>query len=177
MKKAIVLFLVCIVLYITLTNNKDTVIIPDKSIRFRIIANSNTKQDQELKLRIKDDINKKLLKLLNESNSIEQSRTIIKKNMKEINNIVSSSLQNNKSYQKYDVNFGKNYFPEKTYRGLKYKEGVYESLVVTLGEGKGENWWCVLFPPLCLVDAEDNRTDNVEYRFLVKQIIDKFSKK
>ena len=69
----------------------------------------------------------------------------------------------------YTVDFGYNYFPEKKYRGLKYKEGYYESLVITIGEGKGDNWWCVLFPNLCLVDLE-NKT-NVEYKsWIVEQI-------
>ena len=60
----------------------------------------------------------------------------------------------------------------KDYVGVKYPEGEYESLVITLGEGKGDNWWCVLFPPLCLVEAEEH-TD-VEYKFFVKEIIDKY---
>lgn len=65
-----------------------------------------------------------------------------------------------------------NYFPEKEYKGVKYDEGYYESLVITLGEGKGKNWWCVLFPPLCLVEAEES--DKVEYKFFIKELIDKY---
>ena len=66
-----------------------------------------------------------------------------------------------------------NYFPEKEYKGTIYKEGKYESLVITLGNGQGNNFWCVLFPPLCLLDEEDETT-NVEYTSLVKEIIDKY---
>ena len=65
------------------------------------------------------------------------------------------------------------YFPKKEYKGVEYNEGNYESLVITLGEGKGDNWWCVLFPPLCLIDAEE-QTSDVEYKFLVKEIIKHF---
>lgn len=68
--------------------------------------------------------------------------------------------------------FGFNYFPSKKYKGITYKDGYYESLVVTLGEGKGDNWWCVLFPPLCLLEAEES-TD-VEYKSYVKELIDKY---
>ena len=54
------------------------------------------------------------------------------------------------------------------------EEGYYESLVITLGKGNGENWWCVLFPPLCLMEGEDNNTDEVEYKSFVKEMIDKY---
>ena len=72
------------------------------------------------------------------------------------------------------MNYGINYFPEKKYKGVIYEEGYYESLVITLGKGNGENWWCVLFPPLCLMEGEDNNTDEVEYKSFVKEMIDKY---
>ena len=75
---------------------------------------------------------------------------------------INKIFKDNKYNMEYTVDFGYNYFPEKKYRGLKYEEGYYESLVITIGEGKGDNWWCVLFPNLCLVDLE-NKT-NVEYK-------------
>ena len=69
----------------------------------------------------------------------------------------------------YKINFGYNYFPAKEYRNIKYKEGYYESIVITIGNGEGNNWWCFLFPNLCLVDLQ-NKTD-IEYKsWLVKQI-------
>ena len=69
------------------------------------------------------------------------------------------------------------YFPKKKYKGITYKEGNYESLVITLGEGAGDNFWCVLFPPLCLIEADETSNDNVEYKFFVKELIDKYLKK
>ena len=66
-----------------------------------------------------------------------------------------------------------NYFPEKEYKGVVYEEGEYESLVITLGNGLGENFWCVLFPPLCLLDTEEE-PENVEYTSFVKEVIDKY---
>ena len=65
-------------------------------------------------------------------------------------------------------------FPEETYKGITYEAGKYESLLVTLGEGKGDNWWCVLFPPLCLMEAEETNTDEVEYKSFIKEIIEKY---
>ena len=74
----------------------------------------------------------------------------------------------------YDISYGNNYFPEKTYKGIKYSEGNYESLVIKLGEGLGKNWWCVLFPPLCQLDNVKNLEDN-EYKFFANDIINKFN--
>ena len=74
----------------------------------------------------------------------------------------------------YRINFGLNYFPQKKYKGIKYEEGLYESLLITLGEGKGNNWWCVLFPPICLLEAEETETNEVEYKSFIKEIIEKY---
>ena len=70
----------------------------------------------------------------------------------------------------YTINYGYNYFPKKTYRNKTYEEGEYESLVITLGEGKGNNFWCILFPPLCMVDEDQN---DIEYKSFIKEVINK----
>ena len=77
------------------------------------------------------------------------------------------------SVKGYQVSFGRNYFPEKTYKGIVYDAGYYESLVVTLGKGEGDNWWCVLFPPLCLLEADESE-EEVEYKFFFQELIDKY---
>ena len=74
------------------------------------------------------------------------------------------------------IHYGLNYFPKKEYKGVIYEEGYYESLVVTLGNGNGDNWWCVLFPPLCLLEAQETNTQDVEYKFFVQDLIDKYMK-
>ena len=68
-----------------------------------------------------------------------------------------------------------NYFPKKVYKGVTYEAGNYESLVITLGDGLGKNWWWVMFPPLCLLEAEETEeTTEVEYKFFIKELIDKY---
>ena len=74
----------------------------------------------------------------------------------------------------YNIDFGYHYFPNKEYKGIEYDEGYYESILVKIGKGEGNNWWCVLFPPLCLLEAEEST--EVEYKFFVQEIIDKFLK-
>ena len=87
----------------------------------------------------------------------------------DINNIFS----NNNYKMDYNINFGYNYFPAKQFKGHTYEEGYYESLVVTLGEGKGANWWCVLFPPLCLIEASEEDYDEITYTSYIKELIAK----
>lgn len=164
-KLTIVLFIVVSIL--VLYNEKNNILIPDNAIRFRIISNSNSDKDQELKLTIKDEVEKELFNILGNTNDIGEARYLINNNIDKIDNIV------NKYNVNYDINYGENYFPIKEYKGITYKEGNYESLVITLGEGRGENWWCVLFPPLCLLD-EQNNLDNYEYEFYVSHLINYF---
>ena len=80
-----------------------------------------------------------------------------------------------KSYNiPYNINYGTNYFPTKNYKGVMYPAGNYDSLVITLGKGAGSNFWCVLFPPLCLLDNEKEDVGEVDYKFYVKKLLDRF---
>lgn len=169
MKKFIMSLLIILFLIFGL---KDKIIIPDNAIRLRIIASSNDDYDQEIKLKVKDKVEDEMYKILDNTYSIALAKNRIENNLLNIDNVVKNTLKENNYNKSYKINFGKNYFPEKTYKGITYEEGMYESLVVTLGNGKGDNWWCVLFPPFCLIEAEDS--DEVEYRFKIKEILDKY---
>ena len=87
---------------------------------------------------------------------------------------VETTLNQLNASSEYTINYGMNYFPEKEYKGIKYEEGEYESLVITLGDGLGENFWCILFPPLCLLEAEETEKDEVEYTSFIQEIINKY---
>lgn len=174
MKKIVICIIIFLVIYFIPKNTAEEIIIPKEAIRFRVIANSNDLEDQLLKNDIKTSLNNNLTSLLKSSKTIEDSRKIIKENKETIEANIATTLLEHNSNQKYNINYGYNYFPEKEYKGITYQEGEYESLVVTLGDGLGENWWCVLFPPLCLLEAEENASDEIEYQFFVKKIIDKF---
>ena len=174
MKKIVALILIVISLF-TLTKRKEEILIPDAAIRFRVIANSDAKVDQDIKMLVKNDIESEVLNDIKGSNSINETRTIIKDNLPQYEEVVFNTLRKNNIDQDFNINYGMNYFPEKTYKGVKYPSGEYESLVVTLGNGEGKNWWCVLFPPLCLLEAEEEEESNeVEYKFFVRELIDKF---
>lgn len=174
MKKYLILASLILVFIPNLNKESDEIVIPDEAIRFRVVAESNTKEDQDAKTIVKNTLEQDLEILLKNSKSIDETRTILKENEKHFESLVERTLLTNKINTTYKVNFGINYFPEKKYKGIIYEEGYYESLVVTLGNGNGENWWCVLFPPLCLMEGEDNNTDEVEYKSFVKEMIDKY---
>lgn len=162
-----------IILMVCCINSKASAdIIPDEAIRLRVLANSNSKYDQQIKLQVKDQIQLDLYNLLKETKGIEEARKIIEENLPNISNSVKQILKQENYNQNFTINFGYNYFPEKEYKGIIYEEGYYESLLITLGSGEGDNWWCVLFPPLCLVEAEES--DKVEYKFFIKELIDKY---
>ena len=176
MKKVIIVCLVLISLF-TLTKKPNEILIPDSAIRFRVIANSDEKVDQDIKLLVKNNIEPRVLSDIKSSNSIYETRNIINDNLPNYEEVVYTTLKKNNINQSFNIKYGMNYFPEKTYKGIKYQEGEYESLVVTLGEGKGKNWWCVLFPPLCLLEAEETEEkEKVEYKFFVQELIDKYLK-
>lgn len=167
LKKIIIaLFLVTVLI---LVNSKETeVLIPKEAIRFRIIANSNKLEDQTQKLEIKKELEPIIANILSTSNSLGETRKEIKNNMYEVKNIL------NKYDTDYKLNYGYNYFPEKNYKGVTYKAGEYESLVVTLGDGLGDNWWCVLFPPLCLLEATEDNYDDITYTSYIKELLNKY---
>ena len=107
------------------------------------------------------------------------SNDLIKRNIKTIsqerkyllNKIPKFEEKIKEKTNNYDINYGNNYFPEKKYNGKTYKAGNYESLVITLGEGNGKNFWCILFPPLCMIDEKEQ--EKIEYKSVIKEVINK----
>jgi len=155
-----IILLLSIISIIFLTTNKEEIIIPENAIRFRIIGASNTLGDQLLKEEIKEDLLTNVLPNL-DNEDIDSS---INKN------IVNIKSTLNKYDVSYDISFGNNYFPAKVYKGITYKAGYYKSLVITLGSGKGDNFWCVMYPPLCLID----NSSDVTYKSLALEILKKY---
>lgn len=170
-------FILSLLLILTLIIlNKDKIVIPKEAIRIRVIASSNSSDDQKIKVDVKNELEDEIYYLLKDVKSIDKARVVINDNLGIIDNRINELLKKNNYDIKYDLNFGYNYFPKKEYKGITYQDGMYESLVVTLGEGKGDNWWCVMFPPFCLIEAHDNNTTNIEYRWIIKDLINKYIK-
>lgn len=169
MKKKLFIFLLIIVLINLFNLKKEELTIPNDSIRLRIIPNSNNPIDIHMKEKVKENIETNLLKELKETNTIEASRQVIKINIPNLKANIDKLFLDNDYNETYQINFGNNYFPEKIYKGKTYSEGYYESLVVTIGNGSGDNFWCVLFPNFCLLDLEDD----TEYESYIYNLIKK----
>lgn len=153
----------------------------DKLIRFHVIANSDSDEDQNLKLKVRDAIIDYLQPKLLESESIEESESIIKKEYAELEKISKNIILEN-GYN-YDIQVGIDYseFPTKQYSNVILPAGEYKALRIIIGEGKGKNWWCVMFPPLCFVDEQkgiiDKDTDDKLREVLTEEEYELISQK
>ncbi len=177
--------LICILLYSawTLAGSQDQLSNED-FIRFHVIANSDSTEDQQLKLAVRDGVLAKISnELVREAMSqdladfqtsgaaaisrsegeisetrvtldLEQSRKYIQDNLAEIEAAAARIVRDQGYDYPVKAEFGVRWIPKKTYGNVTFPAGNYEALNITIGEGKGHNWWCVLFPPLCLIGAE-----------------------
>lgn len=134
----------------------------DEIIRFHVRANSDSEEDQRLKLKVRDEILEQMNEKFQGLDSIEESRQTIVDNLHEIEEI-SKKLIKEDGY-KYEVKADllMEEFPVRRYGALIYPQGDYETLLVTIGEGQGQNWWCVMFPPLCFVDVTQSYVPDTE---------------
>lgn len=131
-----------------------------KLIRLHVLANSDSPEDQELKLKVRDKIITNMNTKLGNSKSIDETRKIVKDNIEEIKEIALKEIKSNQKDYQVAVSLGNQNFPTKSYGGFTLPSGQYEALKVVIGEGKGQNWWCVMFPPLCFIDITNGLTDN-----------------
>jgi stage II sporulation protein R len=138
------------------TSSLQPVVIPDEAIRLRILANSDSPEDQQLKRKVRDAVNAEITKWVKDLTSIEEARNVIQSHLKEIEQIAKEVTIKENKKQSVKVEFGKVQFPTKFYGQYLYPAGEYEAILITLGEGNGANWWCVLFPPLCFLDFSNS---------------------
>ena len=130
-------------------------------IRFHVIANSDSDEDQELKFKVRNRVLAKVQNALEGSQAAAQTREYIEENLEEIEACALQCVRA-EGYD-YDVKarIGVTAIPAKEYDDVYFPAGTYEALTITIGEGKGQNWWCVVFPPLCLVDARESGYDEL----------------
>jgi len=134
----------------------------DKLIRFHIRANSDSQEDQDLKLRVRDEILEEMGDKFSGIDSLREGRRLIEENLGEMKRIAQQIIKReNKDYE-VDISLGIDRFPTRKYGELVLPTGDYETLLISLGEGKGQNWWCVMFPPLCFIDITHSLAKDAE---------------
>lgn len=128
-------------------------VIPKEAVRLRILANSDSDKDQALKRKVRDEVKTQIDGWVADLTSFEEARKVIQSHIPEIEKTVENTLKQEGSKDSFQVKFSKNVkFPTKVYGNFIYPAGEYEAVLITIGEGEGANWWCVLFPPMCFLD-------------------------
>jgi stage II sporulation protein R len=145
--------------------------VKDALIRFHVIANSDSDEDQKLKIEIKNKVINYLYPYLNSSESLDQSRQIIKDKMADVKKLAEQIVKDNNYKYNIKVELSRENFPDKSYGNITLPQGNYEAFRIIIGSGQGKNWWCVMFPPLCFVDESKAQVeyDETENKIKAKQ--------
>lgn len=144
----------------------------NECIRIHIRANSNIDEDQAVKLKVRDAITTYLSSILEHCKSKSEARDILENEEQNLVNIANNTLYANNFTYKASIALKNEYFPDRQYDGYDFPEGYYDALIIYLGEGTGDNWWCVAFPPLCFVPNARNG-EKIVYKSWVKEWLDK----
>lgn len=123
--------------------------ISSKILRFHVLANSDSKEDQAVKEEVRDAVGVYLQPLIEDAESLEETKQIIARNLGQVVATAKETLKKNGFDYEVSARITRTDFPEKTYGAYTFPKGEYEALQIIIGEGEGQNWWCVLYPNMC----------------------------
>ena len=127
--------------------------IQDSVFRLHVIANSDSDDDQKLRYIVRDSVINYINEITANATSKEEVMMIAQENLSQIQSIALQTIIENGYDYTVNINIGNFYFPTKKYGDITFPPGYYDALKIEIGESKGQNWWCVMFPPLCFVDV------------------------
>lgn len=142
-------------------------------LRIHVRANSNSAEDQQVKYEVKDEVVKFITPFVKECVDKERAIEVMNELLPEIEKVCDKALRERGYTYGARAQIRDEKFPTRVYGDLTLDEGVYDALIIELGTGTGDNWWCVIYPPLCFTSA----SADVEYRSIIADIINKFRKK
>ena len=145
--------------------------ISEKIVRFHVRANSDSKEDQALKLKVKDNVVAYLQDAMKESDSKANSITYIENHLDEITTVADTTIKNEGYNYKATAYITNEFFPTKTYGDVTVPCGNYDAFRIDIGSSSGQNWWCVLYPPLCFVEGSYGVATD-ESKMLLKNVLD-----
>lgn len=128
-------------------------------IRLHVVADSDSAEDQKVKLQVRDAITEKLNSVMDDFQDVESAKAYLQETLPELEKIANDVLKSLGNSCRAVVTFAKEAFPTREYDTFSLPAGVYESLRVTIGSGEGKNWWCVVFPSLCISATTDGFED------------------
>ena len=139
-------------------------------LRLHIRADSNDSVDQSVKLKVRDDIVTYLAEQNKDVTTFKEAYEKISLQLASLKRIADSRLKKEGMPYEAEVKLTREYFPTRSYGDVVLESGYYDALIINLGSGKGDNWWCVVYPPLCYLEA----TDDFVYRSKLKELIDRY---
>lgn len=157
MKKNIIIVIILLSIFLLLScysyANSVSEELSSSVFRLHVIANSDLKEDQSLKYKVRDELIKYMNTLVTISNTKKEVIEIAHSHLEDFKNIAESVISQNGYNYPVSVEIGNYEFPTKSYGDIKFPAGYYDALRVKIGNSQGQNWWCVMFPPLCFVDV------------------------
>lgn len=146
----------------------------DSVIRLHVLANSDSEEDQALKLKVRDDVLSCTEELIGDATSRDEAEEILRENLDTLRDVAEKTLAREGAPNEVRVTLGEEKYPRRAYETAALPAGEYLSLRVMIGEAEGQNWWCVLFPPMCLSAATSERETSClaaglsegQYRFI-----------
>ena len=154
--------------------------IAEKILRFNVRANSDGEADQALKLKVRDAVGKEMGELLQDAKTAEESSRIAREHFPEIIHIAKEVIRQEGYDYPVEVKLSSVEFPVKTYGSYTFPAGTYQALEVIIGAGMGHNWWCVMFPDLCVTKDDKVRINNTARKkmekLLGKKAVEKITK-
>jgi stage II sporulation protein R len=156
MKKLFPILLLVLVVFsfISCTKSNNADIVNKNLFRLHVIANSDSAEDQNVKLKVRNAVIAYFEEKEKDIKNIQEFKNLLIQNKDALLEVINNTLKEYNMNYKGTFSIGVYDFPEKEYYGTVVPAGKYEALRVILGNGEGKNWWCVLFPPLCFVDVE-----------------------
>ena len=142
-------------------------------IRIHIRANSNEMEDQSIKLNVRDNIINYITPLIANCQDAEEVKGVFSNNLPKFNAVADEVLKQNGFDYVSNSCITNEYFPTRNYGDKVFEAGYYDALIINLGSGQGNNWWCVAYPPMCFV-GEDCGTGNIKYKSKLLELINKF---
>ncbi len=159
----------------------------DKLIRLHVLANSDSQEDQQLKLQVRDAVIQYLAPYLEQASSVEAARQIVSEHQGKLAEVAEGIVAKNGAKYPVNVQIGIFDFPIKSYGNLVLPAGKYEAVRILIGKAEGKNWWCVLFPPLCFIDVtnatavpaigtsgmkeENQQSSNINFKWKVAELL------
>lgn len=172
-----VVAVVGIVLSVKFLKPTKTAAASSEYIRIHIRANSNSEQDQNVKYKVKEAIVELLTPIVASSNTQNEAKIALGSALDDICKVADRVLAENGFNYTSCAYIRKEQFPTRSYGDTTLEAGEYEALIIELGTGTGDNWWCVMFPPLCLVGSESNGQNVVKYKSKIYELIRKYCRK